>query len=162
MDLNAQRFCLPYSTFTMDLNSQMVKLLAIQDNVSQMATYVAQMSQHLAIQDNQPTIPDNQPMLNSNGAGADTAEQNSHDAGSASSGNVLMARALLSATGVCTDLHQSCHDERLDTALHCCKKRDTLLLLRSSLQLAPTMTFQRQQVGQLRFLLLQKMGTFMS
>jgi hypothetical protein len=42
------------------------------------------------------------------------------------------------------------------------KKRDTLLLLRSSLQLAPTMTFQRQQVGQIRFSLLQKMGTFMS
>jgi hypothetical protein len=62
-------------------------------------------------------------MLNSNSAGADTAEQSSHDAGSASSGNVLMARALMSATGVCTDLHQSCHDERLDTALHCCEKK---------------------------------------
>ena len=64
MDLNAQRFCLPY------LNAQMVKLFVIEDNVAQMANYVAQMSQLLAIQDNQPTIPDNQSMLNSNGAGA--------------------------------------------------------------------------------------------
>jgi hypothetical protein len=91
----------------MDLNARMVKLLAIQDNVAQMATYLAQMFQLLAIQDNQPTIPDNQPMLNSNGAGADTAEQNSHDAGSelfqaASSGNALMAQALLSATSAQT------------------------------------------------------------
>jgi hypothetical protein len=86
MDLNAQFFCLPYSTFTMDLN--------------------AQMSQLLAIQDNQPTIPVCMP--DSNGTGADDAQQNSHDAGSelfqaASSGNVLMAQALLSATGA-----QSC------------------------------------------------------
>ncbi len=47
MDLNAQRFCLPY------LNAQMVKLFAIHDNVAQMANYVAQMSQLLAIQNNQ-------------------------------------------------------------------------------------------------------------
>jgi ankyrin repeat protein len=46
-------------------------------------------------------------MLNSNGAGADTAEQNNHDAGSelfqdASGGNVLMTQVLLSATGAQT------------------------------------------------------------
>jgi hypothetical protein len=35
----------------MDLNTQMVQLLAIQDNVAQMANYVAQMSQLLDIQD---------------------------------------------------------------------------------------------------------------
>jgi len=96
MDLNAQRFCLPY------LNAQMVKLFAIHDNVAQLANYVAQMSQLLAIQDNQHTIPECMP--NSNGAGAVTPEQNSHDAGSelfqaASSGNVSMTQALLSATG---------------------------------------------------------------
>jgi hypothetical protein len=39
MDLNAQRFCLPY------LNAQMVKLLVIEDNVAQMAKYVAQIKQ---------------------------------------------------------------------------------------------------------------------
>jgi hypothetical protein len=96
MDLNEQRFCSPY------LNAQMVKLLAIHDNVAQMANYVAQMSQLLAIQDKQHTIL--VCMSNSNGAGADTLEQNSHDAGSdlfqaASSGNVSMVQALLSATG---------------------------------------------------------------
>jgi hypothetical protein len=38
----------------MDLiNAQMVKLLAIQDNVAQMATYVAQISPFFAIPDNQ-------------------------------------------------------------------------------------------------------------
>jgi hypothetical protein len=88
----------------MDLNARMVKLLAIQDNVAQMATYLAQMFQLLAIQDNQPTIPDNQPMLNSNGAGADTAEQNTNSAGSelfqaVSSDNVLIAQPMMSATG---------------------------------------------------------------
>jgi ankyrin repeat protein len=96
MDLNAQRFCLP------DLIAQMVKLLVIHDNVAQMANYVAQMSQLHAIRDNQHTIPVCLPNLN--GAGADTPEQNSHDAGSelfqaASSGNVSMTEALLSATG---------------------------------------------------------------
>jgi ankyrin repeat protein len=96
MDLNATRFCLSY------LNAEMVKLVVIHDNVAQLANYVAQMSQLLAIQDNQHTIPECMP--NSNGAGADTPEQNSHDDGSelfqaASSGNVSMTQALLSATG---------------------------------------------------------------
>ena len=96
MDLNAQRFRIP------DLIAQMAKLLAIHDNVARMANYVAQMSQLHVIRDNQHTIPVCLP--NSNGAGADTPEQNSHDAGSelfqaASSGNVSMAQALLSATG---------------------------------------------------------------
>jgi ankyrin repeat protein len=96
MDLNSQRFCLPY------LNTQMVKLFAIHDNVTQMVNYVEQMSQLLVIQDNQLTIPVCMP--HSNGAGADTPEQNSHDAGSelfqaASSGNVSMTQVLLSATG---------------------------------------------------------------
>ena len=96
MDLNAQSFCIP------DLIAQMAKLLVIQDNVAQMANYVAQMSQLHVIRDNRHTIPVCLP--NSNGAGADTPEQNSHDAGSelfqaASSGNVSMAQALLSATG---------------------------------------------------------------
>jgi ankyrin repeat protein len=84
MDLNAQRFCLPYLT------------------VAQMANYVSQMSQLLTIQDNQHTIP--VCMSNSNDTGADTLEQNSHDAGSelfqaASTDNVSMTQAFLSATG---------------------------------------------------------------
>jgi ankyrin repeat protein len=96
MDLNAQIFGLPY------LNTQMVELFSIHDNVAQIANYVSQMSQLLAIQDNQHTIPVCMP--NSNGAGADTPEQNSHDAGSelfqtASSGNVWMTQAFLSVTG---------------------------------------------------------------
>jgi hypothetical protein len=98
VDLNAQRFCLPY------LNAQMVKFFPIHDaihNVAQMANYVALMSQLLAIQDNQHTIPECMPNLN--GVGTDTPEQNSHDAGSelfqaASSGNVSMTQALLSVT----------------------------------------------------------------
>jgi hypothetical protein len=96
MDLNAQIFGLPY------LNTQMVELISIDDNVAQIANYVSQMSQLLAIQDNQHAIPVCMP--NSNGAGADTPEQNSHDAGSelfqtASSGNVWMTQAFLSVCG---------------------------------------------------------------
>jgi ankyrin repeat protein len=60
------------------------------------------MSELLVIQDNQHTIPVCMP--NSNGAGADTPEQNSHDGGSellqaTSSGNVSMTQALLSPMG---------------------------------------------------------------
>ena len=73
----------------MDLiNAQMVKLLAIHDKVAQMATYVAQISPFLA-------IPDNQAMLNSHDAGSELFQ-------AASSGNVLMVQALLSATGAQT------------------------------------------------------------
>ena len=107
---------LPYLFLNSSQFANIEKIYAIlPDMTDALKAHGAQMTKLLAIQDNQA-------MLNTNGAGVDTAEQNSHDAGSASSGNVLMARALLSATGVCTDLHQSCHDERVDTALHCCKK----------------------------------------
>ena len=57
-------------------------------------------------------IQDNQAMLNTNGAGADTAEQNSHDTGcelfqAASCGKALIAQPLLSVTGAQSEgLHQ--------------------------------------------------------
>ena len=113
---NHKRFCLPYSTSTMDLiNAQMVKLLAIQDKVAQMATYVAQISPFLA-------IPDNQAMLNSHDAGSELFQ-------AASSGNVLMVQALLSANRPTSILSRQKAGHRSSLM----QKRDTLLLLRSSL-----------------------------
>jgi hypothetical protein len=59
---------------------------------------------HVAFSTKSFLVLDNQAMLNTNGAGAVTAEQNSYDADSelfqvACSGNALIVQPLLSATG---------------------------------------------------------------
>jgi len=82
-------------------NSQFANIeniyVILPDMTDALKAHVAQMTKLLAIQDNHA-------MLNTNGAGVDTAEQNSHDTDSelfqaTCSGNTLIAQPLLSATG---------------------------------------------------------------
>jgi hypothetical protein len=204
MDLNTKRFCLPYSTFTMDLNAEMVKLLTIQDNVSQMEilrranvstsfhsrqpTYHSSMyvqferywcwhwrtwmyvSLHIST-----TLTDMDARLSSKHPVTDMfllwliswrstvtstlqGWMERHLSVAVLKGNSPIVSQLITAHSV-VDIVLKKHGM---TPLFNDEGRDILLLWYNSLLLVPTSTFLRQQLGQHRFSLLQKMGTLPS